>query len=659
MAITTPQVTQPRTIPYTAPGQPVQYVNQPAPQVQAPQPVQAPQTQPAGMNQQVLQAGQQKAIQGFQSPTMDMTSQATQGLLQNPNAGGMDWQKYQQSQMEQFDTNRAQSMDAAKQQLAPAWNTGGAMGQFMDLALKGATERSTMEQGLKKEAAAGTQENLYRALQEGRQTSEAERQRFATDIGALAQVRDMAEGQENREFQGSQNAMDRGMQIALANQNAELQTGLTELKGKIDQGMLLQTQDFQGVQNQLDRELQNAISSGNWQNALQIEQLRGEIQAQQAEAQRQWQTGERVATQSWSTSERIDDQGFQTGMQYLKQQQALALQDNDIQNARYLQDQQGLLQLKMQTNDMQYGEKMAYLNSQLEEARANNDVGRQKEVIKFQSGQEMERIIQQQGWEEAQTYIRQEHDLALQQGDLVKAETLQRNEFEFRRSEAVLDRAIEQMKVDLQEKGMNMDQLEQQYAMIQNQIDAGTLDPKAGYEFLVNSLQQSGVDVSRYNYTDALTQEKIAIQAEYDAMRSQYAMTHPEFVDRATGQLTPEGYTAFNAFANKTFYGELTPEEKAAKAVSGYLDHTDLSSAATGDKFNIAQDYSYNGVKIPAGQYSVEQDQTTKGSTFWGTKQQISRTYLIDQNTGKRLLINTVEGNKEGNLVSNLWAGTQ
>ena len=590
---------------------------------------------------------------------MDLLSQQTQGLLQNPQAGGMDWQKYQQAQMEQYDTNRAQAMDATRQQLAPVWNTGGAMGNFMDLALKGATERSTLQQNLAKEAAAGTQENLYRALSEGRQTAEAERQRFATDIGALVDVRGAAEGQENRQMTQSENAMDRGMQIALANQDAELQTGLTELKGKIDQGLLLTTQDFESVQNGLDRELEKAIAAGNWQNAIEITNLKGDIDARAQEANRAWQTAERVATQSWSTSERIDEQGFQTGMQYLKQELALALQKNDINNARYIQEQEAMLQLKMQTNDMQQGEKMAYLNAQLAEAKANNDVGRQQEIIKFQSGQEMQRIIQQQGWEAGQQYIRQEHELAMQQNDFVRAEALQKNEFEFQRSEAALDRAIEQMRVDLQEKGMNMEQLEQQYAMIQTQIDDGTLDPKAGYDFLLNSLKQSGVDTSTYNYTDALTQEKMAMQAEYDMMRSQYLATHPEYLDKATGQLTPEGHAAFNTFANKTFYGELTAEEKAAKAVAGYLDHTDLPSAAAGDKFNIAQDYTYKGVKIPAGQYTVDQDHTTTGSTFWGTKQEVSRTYLIDQNTGKRLLISTDKGNKEGNIISNLWAGTQ
>src|SRR3990167_5586021 len=54
-----------------------------------PQPVQPPQQALMAQNlaPQVLQTAQQKAIQGFSSPTLALTSQATQNLLQSPQQG--------------------------------------------------------------------------------------------------------------------------------------------------------------------------------------------------------------------------------------------------------------------------------------------------------------------------------------------------------------------------------------------------------------------------------------------------------------------------------------------------------------------------------------------------------------------------------------------
>jgi len=672
MAITTPQVTQPtrptvkRTIPYSSPGQPVQYVTQPqpnqpqqpqapAPQVQAPQPVQAPQTAPVGSNQQVLQAGQEKAIQGFQSPTMDLLSQQTQGLLQNPQAGGMDWQKYQQAQMEQYDTNRAQAMDATRQQLAPVWNTGGAMGNFMDLALKGATERSTLQQNLAKEAAAGTQENLYRALSEGRQTAEAERQRFATDIGALVDVRGAAEGQENRQMTQSENAMDRGMQIALANQNAELQTGLTELKGKIDQGLLLTTQDFESVQNGLDRELEKAIAAGNWQNAIEITNLKGDIDAQAQEANRVWQTGERVATQSYMTTERISTEEFATSMKYLDQQNAIALQTNDIQGQKDIEGLRAQLALKMQTNDMEHDEKMAYLNAQLAEAKANNDVGRQKEILLFSHTQEMARLTKIQDFDEVMEYSRQEHEIAMQTNDFVHADAIQKADLLFRVNEGIKDRAIEKMRIDIEAKGLDMDAIAQQHAMIQSQIAAGTLDPEAGYKFLVDTLNKAGVDTSQYSMVDQQAAAQKALSAEYDNMRFQFMQTHPEF--KEGNGLNKAGEVAFNEFFNKTMYGELTAEEKAAKLVEGYLPGSDLPIAQPGDKVNITTAVTApNGATIPPGKYTIIEETTGTRSDFWASifgEAANTKRYAVSEDGKTKIAIGTAQESKAGGGLAN------
>lgn len=444
---------------------------------------------PDQKNQQVLDTAQNKAIQGFQSPVMDQTSQLTGQVLQDPQMGFNPQQQMQRG-MEQFDLQRAQGMEAARQALAPVMNTGAARGDFMDLAIQGGQNRAMFESDQERAARDEQRKNIFAALAEGRATGEQERQRFATDIDALAQIRGAAEGQENRNMTVAENAMDRGLQIAMANQDAALQTSLTELKGKIDQGMLLTQQDFQGAQADLDRQLQDAIAKGNWSNAIQLEQLRGDIAIMRDEADRKWQTGERVASQVYNTSERVGAQDFETSIKWLDHEIGQAAADNDVGRQEYLMDKRAMIDLKMQTNSFDHDTKMKYLDSQLAEAAANGDVERQKDVLQFKHTQAIDYLAKEQGYQASRDYIAQQHDLALQSNDITAQKALQAASIEASAREAALDRQHQ----------LNLTDLEQKFAekgiALQTVLsNLENMDPAQAADAMYQQAQAAGIDI--------------------------------------------------------------------------------------------------------------------------------------------------------------------
>jgi hypothetical protein len=198
----------------------------------------------------------------------------------------------------------------------------------------------------------------------------------------------------------------------------------------------------------------------------------------------------------------------------------------------------------MQTNDMDYGQKMAYLNYNLEQAKANADVGRQQTLLMFQHGQEMERLASEQGHDAAMQYSKFHFDKALSEQDFLQAEILQRQTLEFQASENAKDRLLENMKIELQQRGMDM----AQFNALQAEVEAGRIEPQAAQSYLQQMLYQSGY-MTQLNPVDIETQTRNAIKAEYDSMQYQFALTHPN--------MTPEEAAgAFFDWYNENQYGE-------------------------------------------------------------------------------------------------------
>lgn len=596
------------------PNQPVQLVSQqntPAPPSSVPQiqpqqvkPISAPQqnSQIQQVSDQSLIQANQQAQQGFQSPNAQLTSQQTQALLKDPNQG-MDFDAYRRNQLSQIDSQQADALEAARQGLVGASGSSLAQNNLMGIALKGIENKANFTNQLDASIANQRSQNLLNALAAGRETTGMELGISEQNLNSLLAARGAAEPELNRQQTSSENAMNRGLELALqsneinaqkealsqqlamdkwkaesgyqftAQQNAlnrtleltlqsnDLQGNkeLAMLKQKLDSGLLTQEQEWKAAQAALDRAAEIALQQGDIAGQLQIQQLRAQIEAAAQESAQKWQTAERIATQAFTSQERLSTQDFQIAQMYLKQSIDQAAAEQDFERQKYLQSQEHQLQLKMQTNDMQYGEKMAYLNMQLQEAQANNDVGRQKEILTFQHGQEMERIRQEQGFEASMQFSQQQFQQAMQKGDFAHAETMLQLQQSFQAEEAMKDRAVEYAQIALQQQGLNFDQEMAQYNAI------AQINPEQAQQYL-KSMLEGKFDLK---ITDALESAKQALKADFELQKYQYALTHPE-------SKNPE--QDFYAFYNSNMYDEKSGAGLVDQIVQGVFNAQQIRS---------------------------------------------------------------------------------
>jgi hypothetical protein len=843
---------------------PLQDPNNPNAPMQIVQPQQPDSNAVQGAANQSSMQINKMAQQGFSSPTIQATSQQTQELLKDPTQG----QNYQQNintRLAQQDRERAQAVETARQGLAGMSGSSLNQNALVDIALKGAEQRSDLQTQLESEAAQAKQDAIYKALAEGRATSGTELGAYESNINALSKAigatdieRQAAatakESATTRNWQAEQNELDRQAQVALqsgdiqgqkeieqlkskltldqmaseqnwqgiqnqlnrdaqialqsndinavrnnlltqldydkqaqasgqqftAEQNALNRTlettlksldinsakELTELKGKIDSGMLTKEQDWKTVQNSLDRAAAEALQSGDIKGQLQIAQLKGEIEKQAQAAQQTWQTAERVASQAYNTTERLSTQDYESAEKYLDRQAETSKQmqdyynnlnlqsnefsqektmadinsqleearaNNDYQrtsaltrlqsslqsglqddaqeaakelaqmeenNQRYMQDKQAALQLNMQTQGFNQEERMAYIDAQLQTAKDVNDVNLQKQIMQYQSMLDFDARSQEAGNEQAMLRLKSELDTALQNNDFVHAEALQKARLDKEAEQAALDRYIDQARVDLESKQVDMQQIDQDYQRVAELVATGKLDPAAQYEFVTKTLQAHGVDTSGYDLVNAEEAAKKALNHEFEMQKQQFMQTHPEYTTQTvwningknvtfddivkqngmqdlpeqsmerykqsiintygqpktiTGELSPEGQKALNEFINSAIYGELSEADKKAKETAGYLKAEDLSVAAKGDKFAFDEPVSYNGQTIPPGKYTVDKDQQTTGSKFWGTQRDVETYYLVGED-GTNYRIGETKSGTKGNIISGLWA---
>lgn len=654
-------------------------------------------------NQNVLQAAQQKVLGGMASPVMQTTSQKTQQLLQDPNAG-FDFSKINKQNMEQFDINRANTMEATRQGLADTMNTGSSQNRLLQLALQSGTDRTLLQRQNEIETAEKARQNLLGALDQGRQTAGAENARYQSDVGGLQAVSGMAEGMENRaadmqkltvsfgqdmakmiaqnDWQGAQNSLDRelkqvmqsndinatsasiqkqldfdrwkqengqtftaeqnslnrALELSLKDKDLDSQKALMELKGKIDAGMLTKEQDFEAAQSAIDRSLQKALQEGDIQGQLKAIQAKGELDKQAQEAQQKWQSAERTATQGWQTNERLDEQSFKSAQSYLDrtlqetlqtnelnvqkelereknrleiqmqsmgfaQEQRMAylndnlaqkerdlrlqMQGNEIEAQKYIEKEKRMLAIQMQSQGFAQDQRMKYLDDRLAEARATNDVQRQKDLIEFQTTQELTKIETEQSFQAKRDALNYQLQMALKKGDMIQQEMLQRKQLEFQREE--LDKQDEWKKVELGLQGKQIDLQGKQYDynMLMEGVKAGTIDATSAQAAIRGAMRQYGISVQPPNPNAS----RMAIAKQYDDMRYQFGLTNPTLVD-SKGNLTQDGQNAFNNFVNKTTPG-------AAQIVQG-IDASGAPVQVTVDLVVDSSPMNKDGINLGA-----------------------------------------------------------
>lgn len=408
-----------------------------------------------GLQNQLLQKGTETALKGFDTPTLDLTSQKTQELLRDPSLGA-DPTGQRQAQMEGFDVQQAQATEAARKSLAPVLGVGGAQGEFVNLNLANARNRSMFGADLDRKAEEKRMSDFVQALQQGRETTEQERLGFGTNVSALRDISGAAEGQEQREFQQSENAINRGFEWATNIQNQEFQEGLTELQGKIQQGLQLTEQDFTRSENELSRELQKTMQGDDidarnaaLQMQLDFDEMKMEQGFQFSEEQNALNRGLELSLQS-------GDQKFQEKMMGMKEKIDLNMQmtQNDWTSIESDLDRQ--FQAAQQAGDWKQQEKIIGMQQEFQGVQATMDRDHQTNLEtmridqdKWQQGRIEE--LTQRGWdfESAENLAARENDKYMQEFEWSKKELMQQGMTEFEAEEAAKNRAWQTTESDI------------------------------------------------------------------------------------------------------------------------------------------------------------------------------------------------------------------
>lgn len=214
----------------------------------------------------------------------------------------------------------------------------------------------------------------------------------------------------------------------------------------------------------------------------------------------------------------------------------------------------------LQTQNMSHDVKMAKLNNDYLTAQKTGDVNRQKQILDFTYKQDLIKMEKEQGYEESKLAMQANVQYALQQGDHEHAAAMQRALFNQQTTEAAKDRALEEAGLALQQKGVDMKEIESNYTILENQVKAGLLDPKVLTEYLDKTISTNGVKLEAPDPKAA----QIAADKEWEGMQTEYGKTHPEFVAEDGRTLTTDGQKAFSVWYNENQYGEQRATSEAA-----------------------------------------------------------------------------------------------
>ncbi len=224
--------------------------------------------------------------------------------------------------------------------------------------------------------------------------------------------------------------------------------------------------------------------------------------------------------------------------------------DQNLNGQITIQDMKSDLNLKMQTQEMQQQEKMAYLSSQLKEAENSNNFERQKSLIKMQTMEEIKVLQQQNNFAKSMAVINTNLQKSLNNNDFKNTTILQEMKFGQELQLQMNDNIIKQAQLDLQEKGFNLDSIFQA-------IENGQMSPEASMEYLKQNLPPE--IAKSIKPPDPYAVQK-AIKEDYFNQQLQYSLTHPGSAKQdAQGNftgLTDDSQKGFNDFINQLYGNE-------------------------------------------------------------------------------------------------------
>lgn len=403
----------------------------------------------------------------------------------------------------------------------------------------------------------------------------------------------------------------------------ELQLELQDIQGRINRDELLTSQSFQAGQNMLDRELQEAINTGNNDLARELEQMQADLAKEMQIADQKFQSAESLANRAWTKSERISQNQFNAAESILDRKFAEAEASKDRELTKRLESDRNRLQLKMQTNDMQHDEKMAYLDNLYTEAQANNDVGRQKDLLSFAHGQEMDKIAKEQGFQRSLVYLQDELETAQRDGDLIRAKELAELQFGQEMQLHQTISAVDQAKLEMQQQGLDITRFESDLASLQAEVEAGRLDPSVLTTYKENVMAASLPEGFQFTEPDPNAVQD-ALKADYVNQQYQWALTQGDA--DGDGQLDAGVYdengrfTGLNDDNFEAFTGHLTSTLYDIEG-GDILSNKRIDMKATGEYGELAtNDALYQSliddVTVPKIEYLPNSKQETNDK--WG-----------------------------------------
>jgi hypothetical protein len=340
-------------LPLTAPGQNVQLQDQSGQSQTAASSGMGSFDPNKPLGGQVVQKAQETALQGPQTATANLVSQQTQNLLKDPNAG-VNYDKYNQGQKEQFDFNQQKALEAQRQKSADVSNTGQNLYDLTDLALKTNLDRSNLSNNLNKQSQEQARANLVSALSEGRNTAATEQAGFGAQLSGLASAQQT----------GSQ-ASDQAFQWAMKSTDQAFSKQMQDIQNKFNAGQTVSAQDFQAAQDSLNRQQQLAVQNNDIQAQQNIATLQNQLAMQRDKQAQSAQASLQSSEQAFQWAIKQSDQTFSKEMQDLQNKftSGQTVSAQDFQAAQASLDRQQ--QLAVQNNDMAAQKNIAALQNQL------------------------------------------------------------------------------------------------------------------------------------------------------------------------------------------------------------------------------------------------------------------------------------------------------
>lgn len=448
----------------------------------APQQVQpmAPQQQPnvQQQNTQVLSKLQQNVMQGNQQAISPMIQQRTQQLLENPTLG-YDPTQYKQMQMEQFDRQSANAMEAARQKLGDTSQAGYLQRDYLNNALVNEQNRSDLSRSIDQTNYENSMNAFTKALAEGRTTEKQSADIATMGIDNLVKARGAAEGERaqtqadsqqmavlektfgqdmaklvaSQDWQSAQNQLDRDAAIAKQSNDINAQQNLVKLQASLDMERLGKTQDFTAFQADLDRRQQLAVQGNDIEAKKYLAGLQIQADAAQLQKTQDFQAVQNDIERKWKSTE--------------------ATADREQQNS--IVERQLALDKWKQENGQQFTEGQNALNRALQLTLADKDAATQTSLMELKSKIDNDMLTRTQDFEAVQNDLDRREQEALQKGDI-------QGQMQIEQLRGQITMAAQQKQQEFEKAQQNAAQIWQsgekandrdlQYAMQANQIAA-------------------------------------------------------------------------------------------------------------------------------------------------------------------------------------------